>query len=76
MSTGVNQAYVSKFLRGEFFEMSENGKALIYKWFLRFLKNPTIYRKFFIFIFIAFYFLIKSKMKFFCMEKFKHIISH
>jgi predicted XRE-type DNA-binding protein len=42
---GVNQAYVSKFLRGEFFELSENGKTLIYKWYLRFLKNPTIFRK-------------------------------
>lgn len=44
---GVNQAYVSKFLRGEFFELSENGKSLIYKWYLRFLKNPTIYREFY-----------------------------
>lgn len=43
---GVNQAYVSKFLRGEFSDLSENGKTLIYKWYLRFLKNPKIYRKF------------------------------
>jgi len=43
---GVNQAYVSKFLRGEFFDLSENGKTLIYKWYLRFTKNPSIYRKF------------------------------
>ncbi len=42
---GVNQAYVSKFLRGEFFDLSENGKTLIYKWYLRFLKNPKIYCK-------------------------------
>jgi hypothetical protein len=40
---GVNQAYVSKFLRGEFYEMSENAKILIFKWYLRFLKNPTIF---------------------------------
>lgn len=40
---GVNQAYVSKFLRGEFFDLSENGKTLIYKWYLRFLKNPNVY---------------------------------
>lgn len=40
---GVNQAYVSKFLRGEFFDLSENGKSLIYKWYLRFLKNPQIF---------------------------------
>lgn len=40
---GVNQAYVSKFLRGEFYELSENGKSLIYKWYLRFLKNPNIF---------------------------------
>lgn len=40
---GVNQAYVSKFLRGEFFDLSENGKTLIYKWYLRFLKHPAIY---------------------------------
>jgi hypothetical protein len=25
--------------------LSENGKTLIYKWYLRFLKNPKIYRK-------------------------------
>lgn len=42
---GVNQAYVSKFLRGEFFDLSENGKSLIYKWYLRFLKNPTIFHQ-------------------------------
>lgn len=42
---GVNQAYVSKFLRGEFFDLSENGKSLIYKWYLRFLKNPQIYQQ-------------------------------
>ncbi len=41
---GVNQAYVSKFLRGEFFDLSENGKSLIYKWYLRYLKNATIFR--------------------------------
>jgi predicted XRE-type DNA-binding protein len=40
---GVNQAYISKFLRGEFFDLSENGKSLIYKWFLRFSKMPQIY---------------------------------
>ena len=40
---GVNQAYVSKFLRGEFFDLSENGKSLIYKWYLRFSKSPLIY---------------------------------
>lgn len=40
---GVNQAYVSKFLRGEFFDLSENGKTLIYRWYLRFLKHPNIY---------------------------------
>ena len=40
---GVNQAYVSKFLRGEFFDLSENGKTLIYKWFLRFSKSPSVY---------------------------------
>ncbi len=40
---GVNQAYVSKFLRGEFFDLSENGKTLIYKWYLRFSKSPLIY---------------------------------
>ncbi|CAF0756404.1 unnamed protein product [Brachionus calyciflorus] len=40
---GVNQAYVSKFLRGEFFDLSENGKTLIYRWYLRFMKNPNIY---------------------------------
>lgn len=42
---GVNQAYVSKFLRGEFFDLSENGKSLIYKWYLRFLKNPNIFHQ-------------------------------
>ena len=42
---GVNQAYVSKFLRGEFFDLSENGKSLIYKWYLRFLHSPAIYRE-------------------------------
>ena len=42
---GVNQAYVSKFLRGEFYDMSENGKNLIYKWYLRFLKNPDLFCK-------------------------------
>merc|ERR1712127_862830 len=42
---GVNQAYVSKFLRGEFFDLSENGKSLIYKWYLRFLKNSTIFHQ-------------------------------
>jgi len=47
---GVNQAYVSKFLRGEFFELSENGKLMIYKWYLRFLKNPTIFRKLLIYV--------------------------
>lgn len=45
INIGVNQAYVSKFLRGEFFDLSENGKTLIYKWFLRFTKNPNIFRK-------------------------------
>jgi predicted XRE-type DNA-binding protein len=42
---GVNQAYVSKFLRGEFSDLSENGKTLIYKWYMRFLKNSNIYCK-------------------------------
>ncbi len=44
---GVNQAYVSKFLRGEFFDLSENGKSLIYKWYLRYLKNAAIFRNIF-----------------------------
>ncbi len=43
---GINQAYVSKFLRAEFCDVSENGKTLLYKWYLRFQKNPDIYRKF------------------------------
>ena len=43
---GVNQAYVSKFLRGEFFDLSENGKTHIYKWYIKFIKNPSIYREY------------------------------
>ncbi len=39
---GVNQAYVSKFLRGDFNELSENGRTLIYKWYLKFTKNPLM----------------------------------
>lgn len=42
---GVNQAYVSKFLRGEFFDLSENGKSLIYKWYLRYLKNSSVFHQ-------------------------------
>ena len=42
---GVNQAYVSKFLRGDFGDLSENSKNLIFKWYLRFLKNSSIFRK-------------------------------
>lgn len=41
-SKGVNQAYVSKFLRGDFSDLSENGKTLIYKWYLKFTKNPML----------------------------------
>lgn len=58
---GVNQAYVSKFLRGEFFDLSENGKTLIYKWYLRFLKNPNVYRKK-----INFFFSFLNKKNFLC----------
>jgi len=39
---GVNQAYVSKFIRGDFNDLSENGKTLIYKWYLKFTKNPLM----------------------------------
>jgi predicted XRE-type DNA-binding protein len=42
---GINQAYVSKFLHGEFLDISENAKTLLYKWYLRFLISPNIYRK-------------------------------
>jgi predicted XRE-type DNA-binding protein len=42
---GVNQAYVSKFLRGDFSDLSENGKTLIYKWYLKYSKNPYMLTK-------------------------------
>ena len=42
---GVNQAYVSKYLRHELNDVSENAKLIIYKWYLRFLKNPIALRK-------------------------------
>ena len=48
---GINQAYVSKFLRAEFCDVSENGKTLLYKWYLRFQKNADIYCKFFLILF-------------------------
>ncbi len=33
---------MSKFLRGDFNDLSENGKTLIYKWYLKFIKNPVM----------------------------------
>lgn len=64
---GVNQAYVSKFLRGEFFDLSENGKTLIYKWYLRFLKNPNVYRKF---LFYYYFFLFIDNLIYFFIYNF------
>jgi hypothetical protein len=36
--SGVNQAYVSKFLRGDLFDLSENGRMAICRWYLRYKK--------------------------------------
>lgn len=37
-SSAVNQAYVSKFLRGDLFDLSENGRMAICRWYLRYKK--------------------------------------
>ncbi|UJR28240.1 hypothetical protein I4U23_009490 [Adineta vaga] len=34
----VNQAYVSKFLRGDLFDLSENGRMAICRWYIRYKK--------------------------------------
>ncbi|CAF3432851.1 unnamed protein product [Rotaria socialis] len=34
----VNQAYVSKFLRGDLFDLSENGRMAICRWYIRYRK--------------------------------------
>ena len=34
-----NQVCVSKFLRGDFSDLSVNGKILIYKWYLKYSKK-------------------------------------
>ena len=48
--SGINQAYVSKFLRGDFVDLSENSKKLMYKWYLRYTKNPNIFSEFQMFL--------------------------
>ena len=44
---GISQPIVCKFMRGYYLEfpniLSENSKIMIYKWYLRFLKYPSIY---------------------------------
>lgn len=37
-SSAVNQAYVSKFLRGDLFDLSENGRMAICRWYIRYKK--------------------------------------
>ena len=36
--SAVNQAYVSKFLRGDLFDLSENGRMAICRWYIRYKK--------------------------------------
>ena len=36
--SAVNQAYVSKFLRGDLFDLSENGRMAICRWYIRYRK--------------------------------------
>ena len=47
--TGLRKEFVSVFTSGEYLEfyniLSEDNKIQIYKWYLRFLKYPSIYRE-------------------------------
>lgn len=45
--SGVNQSTISKFLRGDTSGISENARTLIYKWYLKFTKNPFVFGKIF-----------------------------
>ena len=41
--SGISQAYVSRYLRGDFFDMSEKAKGSIFKWYLVCKKNLSKY---------------------------------
>jgi hypothetical protein len=47
----VNQAYVSKFLRGDLFDLSENGRMAICRWYIRYKKIVQSMGKLYLFFF-------------------------
>jgi len=46
----VNQAYVSKFLRGDLFDLSENGRMAICRWYIRYKKIVQSMGKLYLFL--------------------------
>jgi hypothetical protein len=52
----VNQAYVSKFLRGDLFDLSENGRMAICRWYIRYKKIVQSMGKLYLFFLIKYLF--------------------
>jgi len=41
IDSGVSQSYVSRFLKGDVYEMSERSRRAIQKWYIMYRKNPA-----------------------------------
>jgi hypothetical protein len=57
----VNQAYVSKFLRGDLFDLSENGRMAICRWYIRYKKIVQSMGKYILFLIKYLFDLLKKE---------------
>ena len=39
--SGISQSYVSRYLKGDYYDMSERSRRAIQKWFILYRKNPA-----------------------------------